>query len=194
MSSTQRAWIFEDALSFWAEHGVDRRHGGFFEELANDGSSSGFPFKRVRVICRQIGARLAAWRGAVGDGFRLFVQASSPAGRGMGALLSRDGAITDSASVLYDLAFVILALAWRFRASGDFIALQPERRCATSKPATRCVTVVIENMRQAPARVCKTRWASVRVGLDARAIPTIKRRQCIPAPPTHCTILYERVG
>jgi mannose/cellobiose epimerase-like protein (N-acyl-D-glucosamine 2-epimerase family) len=35
MSSTQRAWIFEDALLFWAEHGVDRRHGGFFEELAS---------------------------------------------------------------------------------------------------------------------------------------------------------------
>jgi mannose/cellobiose epimerase-like protein (N-acyl-D-glucosamine 2-epimerase family) len=45
----------------------------------------------------------------------------------MGALLSRDGAVTDSASVLYDLAFVILALAWRFRASGDLIALQLTR-------------------------------------------------------------------
>ena len=48
-----RAWVFQDALPFWAAHGVDRVHGGFLEEVGLDGAPTACGFKRVRVICRQ---------------------------------------------------------------------------------------------------------------------------------------------
>jgi mannose/cellobiose epimerase-like protein (N-acyl-D-glucosamine 2-epimerase family) len=33
-----RAWVFQDALPFWAAHGIDRAHGGFLEEVGLDGA------------------------------------------------------------------------------------------------------------------------------------------------------------
>ncbi len=49
-----RHWMFEEALPFWAEHGVDRAFGGYVEQLSLDGSDAAVDFKRTRVICRQI--------------------------------------------------------------------------------------------------------------------------------------------
>ena len=49
-----RHWMFEEALPFWAEHGVDREFGGFLEELTFDGKPTDVDFKRVRVTCRQL--------------------------------------------------------------------------------------------------------------------------------------------
>jgi mannose/cellobiose epimerase-like protein (N-acyl-D-glucosamine 2-epimerase family) len=49
-----RAWMFEAALPLWAERGVDRVDGGFYEELDADGRPTACAFKRVRVMCRQI--------------------------------------------------------------------------------------------------------------------------------------------
>src|SRR5262245_65403394 len=48
-----RRWLFEDALPFWAKHGVDRVNGGFVEHLSLDGTRPDSGFKRVRVIARQ---------------------------------------------------------------------------------------------------------------------------------------------
>ena len=47
-----RSWIFDAALPFWAKAGLDREHGGFFEELTLDGRPADTPFKRTRVTCR----------------------------------------------------------------------------------------------------------------------------------------------
>ncbi len=49
-----RAWMFEAALPLWAERGVDRVDGGFYEELDPEGRPTACDFKRVRVMCRQI--------------------------------------------------------------------------------------------------------------------------------------------
>ena len=49
-----RHWMFEQALPFWAEHGVDRMYGGYVEQLTLDGSDAAVDFKRVRVVARQI--------------------------------------------------------------------------------------------------------------------------------------------
>jgi mannose/cellobiose epimerase-like protein (N-acyl-D-glucosamine 2-epimerase family) len=38
-----RAWMFRDALPFWAEYGVDGANGGFLEELAQDGARLPLP-------------------------------------------------------------------------------------------------------------------------------------------------------
>lgn len=125
-----RSWIFDDALPFWAAHGVDRAHGGFLEELTPAGAPTACAFKRVRVICRQIyvfahAAHLGWAEGAqlsrMGMDY-LFAHARLPDG-GWAKSLSRDGKIIDPTPDLYDISFVLFALAWRYRASGDVDAL-----------------------------------------------------------------------
>lgn len=126
-----RAWMFQGALPFWAEHGIDRVHGGFLEEISPDGRPTDVNFKRLRVICRQTyvfsHAALLGW--APGGelsarGFEyLLAKARLPDG-GWARRLSRAGEIIDSAPDLYDLAFVLFAMAWRYKLSGEREALR----------------------------------------------------------------------
>lgn len=125
-----RDWIFRDALPLWAESGVDREHGGFLEELSPEGDATACNFKRVRVQCRQIyafsHAAILGW--APGEALAklgydyLVAHALLPSGS-WAKTLSRDGRVIDPTPDLYDLAFVIFAMAWRYRASGDAEAL-----------------------------------------------------------------------
>jgi len=121
-----RAWMFEAALPFWAEHGVDRIDGGFYEELAPSGAATACEFKRVRVICRQIyvfsHASLMGWTpgAAISEwGYKYLVSQARLREGGWARRLSRHGAVIDATIDLYDLAFVIFAMAWRYRVSGD---------------------------------------------------------------------------
>jgi mannose/cellobiose epimerase-like protein (N-acyl-D-glucosamine 2-epimerase family) len=126
-----RTWMFEAALPFWGAAGVDRDGGGFHEELDLEGRPTGYTFKRTRVICRQIyvfshagmlgwgpGAALAAH----GQDFLLRHAWLGP-DRGWARQLSRTGAVLDPTPDLYDMAFVLFALAWRYRHAGDSEAL-----------------------------------------------------------------------
>ena len=125
-----RDWIFRDALPFWAEHGVDREHGGFLEELSPQGGPTACDFKRVRVLARQTyafsHAAVLGW--APGEALSrlgqdyLVARARLPGGA-WAKTLSRSGAVIDPTIDLYDLAFVIFAMSWRYRASGDGEAL-----------------------------------------------------------------------
>ncbi|MBL8546105.1 MAG: AGE family epimerase/isomerase [Hyphomonadaceae bacterium] len=121
-----RAWLFDAALPFWAERGVDRIDGGFYEELGADGRPTDCDFKRVRVICRQIyvfshaaslgwapGAAISEW------GYKYLVTQARLRDGGWARKLTRRGAVADATVDLYELAFVIFAMAWRFRVSGD---------------------------------------------------------------------------
>src|SRR6201986_1107372 len=47
-------WMFEAALPWWAEHGLDRQRGGYVEQMTMDGRDAGVAFKRTRVTARQI--------------------------------------------------------------------------------------------------------------------------------------------
>lgn len=126
-----RTWIFDDALPFWAAAGVDRVHGGFVEQLALDGTDSGVDFNRIRVLCRQIyvfsHAALLGWD----DGFALarhgydFLTGKAWLGDkgGWARRLDREGRVTDATPDLYDIAFVIFALGWFHKATGDTQAL-----------------------------------------------------------------------
>jgi mannose/cellobiose epimerase-like protein (N-acyl-D-glucosamine 2-epimerase family) len=125
-----RDWIFRDALPLWAERGVDREHGGFLEELSPQGGVTACDYKRVRVQCRQIYAfshgAVLGW--ASGQdlsklGYDYLVAHALQTDGSWAKTLARDGRVIDPTPDLYDLAFVIFAMAWRYRASGDAEAL-----------------------------------------------------------------------
>jgi mannose/cellobiose epimerase-like protein (N-acyl-D-glucosamine 2-epimerase family) len=128
-----RTWVFQSALPFWAEHGVDRRHGGFLEEVSFEGRPTACEFKRVRVICRQVyvfsHAALLGWpQGAAlsARGCDYLFEHANLGGGAWARRLAHTGEVIDPTPDLYDLSFVLYAMAWRFQLTRD-----PEaRRCA----------------------------------------------------------------
>lgn len=121
-----RRWCFEAALPVWAETGRDGAELGFVELLDLAGRPADPGFKRVRVQARQIyvfsHAEVAGWRGgldAARAGYRFLVDHARLADGGWARRLARDGAMLDPTLDLYDQAFVLLALAWFHRASGE---------------------------------------------------------------------------
>jgi mannose/cellobiose epimerase-like protein (N-acyl-D-glucosamine 2-epimerase family) len=131
-----RSWAFGQALPFWARVGVDVIPGsGFCEHLRLDGVAADVPYKRVRVQARQIyvfsHAFLLGWRRglAIATSGYDFIRSHAllPTGAWV-RKLSRDGGVLDSSADLYDLAFVLFALAWYARASGSEEALSLANR------------------------------------------------------------------
>jgi mannose/cellobiose epimerase-like protein (N-acyl-D-glucosamine 2-epimerase family) len=125
-------WMFDKALAFWAEHGVDRVFGGYVERLRLDGSQCDVEFKRIRVLCRQIYVfSHAALLGYV-DGLALaqhgyeFLTKNAWLGpdEGWARSLDRGGRIWDDTRDLYDHAFVLFALGWFYRVTADPEVLQ----------------------------------------------------------------------
>lgn len=122
-----RAWMFDAALPFWGEKGLDHEHGGFHEELDLEGNPADIPFKRVRVTCRQVyvfsHAALLGWSPGAALAERgvryLLDKAWQGPEQGWARRLSRDGAVIDGRADLYDIAFVMFAFAWRHRQARD---------------------------------------------------------------------------
>jgi mannose/cellobiose epimerase-like protein (N-acyl-D-glucosamine 2-epimerase family) len=121
-----RAWTFEALLPFWARCGVDREHGGFHEEVDFQGAPTSRPDKRVRTLCRQVyafshGALLGWQEGAALStlGFEHLVAHARLGGGAWAKALRRDGSVLDATADLYDLAFVLFAMAWRYRLTRD---------------------------------------------------------------------------
>lgn len=121
-----REWTFGAALPFWAQHGVDREHGGFLEEITLDGAPTSCSFKRVRVICRQTyafsHAAILGW--SEGErlsrlGYEYLIEKARLPDGGWARRLSRSGDVIDARPDLYDIAFVLFALAWRYRLTGE---------------------------------------------------------------------------
>jgi mannose-6-phosphate isomerase len=119
-------WLFEQALPVWLRHGVDRRLGGFHEALGCDGRPSDVDFKRLRVAARQVyvfvaGAEhgVAGAREAVDHGLEFILTTMRHPDGGFVSRCGRDGQITDTTRDLYDLAFVLFALAHGFRLTAD---------------------------------------------------------------------------
>lgn len=121
------AWLFDDALPFWADAAWDPSFGGAIEELGFDGRDAGLPIKRTRVICRQIYVFSHAATMGWTDGFAAIARAADflttriwqGDARGFATLMTREGAVHDSRANLYDAAFAALAFAWALRATGD---------------------------------------------------------------------------
>lgn len=120
-----RAWLFDEALPFWSTVGVDGDR-GFVERLDLDGTPAAVGFKRMRVQARQIyvfshAATLGFEGGlaAARNGFDFITAHGRLPGGGWARTLGREGGVLDPAMDLYDLAFVIFALGWFWKASGD---------------------------------------------------------------------------
>ncbi len=121
-----RRWTFETALPFWADRGLDPVRGGFVERMELDGRPDLAADKRVRVQARQIyvfsHAATLGWSGgleAAREGHRFLTRHARLVGGGWARRLTPDGTVTDPTLDLYDQAFVLLALAWFHRASGE---------------------------------------------------------------------------
>ena len=124
-----KTWVTETALPLWASLGFDRHHGGFHERLKSDGTPDLAADKRVRVQARQIyvysQAAVLGWfpygRQVALEALEFMVsRGRSPDGRpGFVHLLRPDGGVADPLRDTYDHAFLLLALAWLHRASGD---------------------------------------------------------------------------
>lgn len=121
-----RAWIFDQALPLWGTAGVDRRDGGFVEQLDFAGVDAGVGFKRTRVTCRQIyvfsHASMMGWApGAeiAEHGFAFLRKGWLGTTGGWARTCGRSGQVLDATPDLYDIAFALFALGWYVRATGD---------------------------------------------------------------------------
>ena len=124
-------WMFNHALPFWAQHGVDRLHGGALEELALDYGPSDPGFKRVRVTCRQVyvwsHASLLGWEPGLDlarSHYEVLVKSAWQGNdQGWARMLNSDNTVKDANPDLYDTAFCLFAAGWYYRASKDPVAL-----------------------------------------------------------------------
>ncbi|MHA6288871.1 AGE family epimerase/isomerase [Maricaulis sp. CAU 1757] len=121
-------WGPQSALPFWIESAWDKRHGGFYETLEFSGEGRHGDIRRVRTQARQIyvfaRAHVEGWPTRlelVHEGLGcLKARAWGIDGKpGWVHTLADDGEVIDGQRDLYDQAFLILALAWAFRATGD---------------------------------------------------------------------------
>lgn len=112
-------WLRTDAYPLWATQGYDRIQGGFQEALTSAGPNSQQP-RRARVQARQIYAFARAaslgWSPAqaarlVSEGMECFLGRYRRADGLFRTLVAADGSALDDRAVLYDQAFVLLALA-----------------------------------------------------------------------------------
>ena len=130
-----RGWMFGQALPFWAGAGNDAPGRGVREALHLDGSPAGLPFKRMRVQARQVyafsHAALLGWapgRAVAEDAYAFITRQGARPDGAWARRLSPEGEVLDAAADLYDLAFVLFALAWHARLTGSDEPLARARR------------------------------------------------------------------
>ena len=121
-------WLSGTLLPFWAESGFDREHGAFVEKFEPSGEASREDYTRVRVQARQIyvfsHAAVAGFSDVGLERARsafafLEEHAWDRAQGGWFQRLRRSGPPLDRTKDSYDHAFLLLAMAWLYRAGGD---------------------------------------------------------------------------
>ena len=124
----------EKVMAFWLEHGIDRQHGGYWTDLARDGSRYGQGEKWIVVQARTIYSMCLAYQmfgeqvflDQAAQGAAFFRTHFCDAENGAWYYgISRDGGeVLDDSKQPYGLAFVSYGLAEYARLSGDDGALQ----------------------------------------------------------------------
>jgi mannose/cellobiose epimerase-like protein (N-acyl-D-glucosamine 2-epimerase family) len=122
-------WAIQEALPLWATTGWDELRGGFHEKLTLEGKPDLHAIRRLRVQARQIYVYAhAAHLGWYDDGLKvalkgfdyLMDKGHAPDGApGFVHLLTADGKVENALRDSYDHMFVVLALAWLAKVSGD---------------------------------------------------------------------------
>ncbi len=115
-------WLVDSALPRWAQTGVDRSHGGFFEKIGFDGEPIEEP-RRARVVARQIyvfataakNGWLAGADALVDHGVDFLLGRMKTAAGTIAASVAADGRMVNDRFDLYEHAFVLFALAAAFR-------------------------------------------------------------------------------
>ena len=125
-----KRWLLDDALPIWWARGADQAGGGYFDRLGQDGAPDFGP-KRVRVQARQ------AHVYALAPGLGWTGPAKTASRHGLAALMAMrcdDGLYRptpdavqplDGMGLVYDQAFVLLALASDRAAFGNHIQERP---------------------------------------------------------------------
>ena len=110
-------WLMDQALPLWADKGLDRVHGGFFDLVNLEGQSVAGP-KRGRVQGRQSWvfalSGTMGWRGPWQDITRAGLEFALSRRRQDGqipTLIATDGHVLDETATLYDQTFFLLALS-----------------------------------------------------------------------------------
>jgi len=110
-------WLMDQALPLWADKGLDRVHGGFFDLVNLEGQSVAGP-KRGRVQGRQIWvfalSGAMGWRGPWQDITRKGLDFALSRRRRDGqipCLIANNGDVLDETATLYDQTFFLLALS-----------------------------------------------------------------------------------
>lgn len=126
-------WLREVLLPFWATEGFDAANGAFVEKFEPSGLPSGEDYTRVRVQARQIYVfSHAAAAGISNVGLaaaqRAFAFLETHAWDreegGWFHRLRRSGPVLDRTKDSYDHAFLLLAMAWLYRATGEVAVLR----------------------------------------------------------------------
>jgi mannose-6-phosphate isomerase len=111
-------WLRDAAWPCWLAHGVDRARGGFFEALDLQTLQCAAPFRRLRVVARQIyvfshahAAGVAGADAAVRLGLRFLERHAAHEDGGYVWRFDLHHRPIDLTRDLYDHAFILLALA-----------------------------------------------------------------------------------
>lgn len=126
-----RLWLFEHALPLWWDIGADRQGGGFVERIDQSGRPMA-DHRRIRVQARQIYVYAEAgrlgwsgpWRAAVHHGLDYLLRAYRRSDGLFRTLVDAEGRVRDDRALLYDQAFVLLALAHAHAALGQPVRLR----------------------------------------------------------------------
>src|SRR2546423_1470670 len=129
--STLRPWLIQHVCRFWLAR-VHDPAGGFFENLdalgapiANQRRSTLVQARLTYVFSHAyILSHDPAYREAPRHGLAFLMRASRAPDGGWFRAVSVEGATLDNTRDAYDHAFVLFALAWYFRATGDTSAVQ----------------------------------------------------------------------
>ena len=145
-----RDWLVAGALPIWWALGADREGGGFREALDLQGQPAE-RFRRVRVQARMAYAYAASaalgwrgpWRQAIDHALAcLEARYRRPDGL-YRTMAAPDGAPLEEAALLYDQAFVLIALAAAARA-------MPERRRGLEAKAVELLDLILAGFRHEP--------------------------------------------
>ncbi|MFC6199708.1 AGE family epimerase/isomerase [Ponticaulis profundi] len=121
-----RSWLFDTALPFWGETGIDRINGGSYEAVDFFGKPLEDLNKRTLVQARQtyvfahsfvLGHRQSKESMAEPLEFLIRYGQQSP-GR-FAHKLTPEGQVFDSKFDTYDHAFILFALAWAYQVTGE---------------------------------------------------------------------------